>query len=318
MLFPNCAGNVYSRKGERLHHDVYARKREVEMHRMKLEAQKQWNRDPCGANSASGYKEASLEYFEAARDYRYQRYAPWMVGAIDFGRFRGKTVLEIGPGLGTDLLQFAMSGARPCAIDLAWRHLDLTRENLRMHGYCVPCSVADTETLPFKNEVFDCVYAFGVLHHTPNIVVAVEEIHRVLRSGGKVIVALYHRDSAYYWVTTIVFRGLLLMGLARRGYRRLMSEIEFRSPDSDAVPLVRVYSRREVRKLFAKFRNVEIRTWHFEYNHLFPIRRIYRLFAGWNDREKIRAEREVLPSSGGFREKLARSLGWYVVVEAEK
>jgi len=288
------------------------------VHELKLEAQKQWDRDPCGANSGDNYTQGSLQFFDAVRDYRYGSYAPWMRKAIGFGRFSGKKLLEIGPGLGTDLLQFASSGARTYAVDLARRHLELTQRNLEMHGYAVPCALGDVEALPFKDGVLDCVYGFGVLHHTPNIEVAVAEIHRVLKAGGRVIVGLYHRDSAYYWVTTILFRGMFLMGLARKGYRRLMSEIEFRSRESEAMPLVRVYSRTEVRRLFERFRNTEIRTWHLEYNHFFPVRRISRLWARWTGDERFGKISETLPHGRGFVEKMARFVGWYLVVKAEK
>ena len=288
------------------------------MDKAKLEAQKQWNRDPCGASTTGELEQGSWEFFETAMRFRYTDYAPWMHDAIGFQNFSGKKVLEIGPGLGTDLLQFALHGADCYAIDLAEKHLELTRLNLTLHGYRVACLLGDVEALPFRLGEFDCVYAFGVLHHTPNTKLAIAEIHRVLKDGGKAIVGLYHRNSTFYWMSTMLFRGVLLMGLMRKGYRRLLSEIEFRSPDSDASPLVEVYSRNQVRTLFGRFRSTQLETRHLEYNHLFPLRGLLKLLPDSLREGRIVHSLEMAWKRRGFIERFSRYFGWYIIVEVEK
>ncbi|MGH7146791.1 MAG: class I SAM-dependent methyltransferase [Nitrospiraceae bacterium] len=284
----------------------------------KRQAQMQWNTDPCGAITAANFAEGSTEFFEAARRYRYGDYAPWMLQAIGFDRFQGKRVLEIGPGLGTDLLQFGSRGAECYAVDLAQRHLVLTRKNFQLHGLTVPCFLGDAEVLPFKGGTFDCVYAFGVVHSTPNTELAVAEIHRVLKDGGKAIIGIYHRNSAFYWMSTMLFRGVLLMGLMRRGYRRLLSEIEFRSPDSDASPLVKVYSRKQIRALFGRFRSTKVETCHLEFNHFLPLRGLLRLLPVSLRNKKSVHSLETAWQRREFIERLSRYCGWFVIVEAEK
>lgn len=44
--------------------------------------------------------------------------------------------------------------------------------------------VADMEFLPFKDDTFDVVYGFGILHHLNDITKGVAEAVRVLRKGG--------------------------------------------------------------------------------------------------------------------------------------
>lgn len=44
--------------------------------------------------------------------------------------------------------------------------------------------VADMECLPFKNETFDLVYGFGILHHLNDLRKGVSEAARVLKKGG--------------------------------------------------------------------------------------------------------------------------------------
>ena len=44
--------------------------------------------------------------------------------------------------------------------------------------------VADMEFLPFKDNTFDIVYGFGILHHLSDIKRGVSEATRILKSGG--------------------------------------------------------------------------------------------------------------------------------------
>jgi len=66
--------------------------------------------------------------------------------------------------------------------------IDVTR-NARNH---VACSVTN---LPFRDEAFDFVLVFRVLQHVPRETDALEELLRVTKSGGRVILSLANRDS---------------------------------------------------------------------------------------------------------------------------
>ena len=92
----------------------------------------------------------------------------------------------------------------------------------------------------------------------------------MLRPGGTALIGLYHRDSWFYWLWTILYRGIVRLGLLRKGKRRLLSEIEYRSAGNDALPLVKVYSRRQARRLFAGFEAVAISTYCVEASHFPP------------------------------------------------
>lgn len=263
----------------------------------KAEAVKQWDADPCGADRNSGF--ATPEFFERVERDRYVNYAPWMKTAIGFDRHSGDRVLEVGFGLGTDYVSFARAGARCFGIDLTPAHVDATRRRLRGIGYPVRLTRGDAETLPFRDESFDVVYSFGVLHHTPGTQAAIGEIHRVLRPGGEVIVGLYHRDSAIFWGYYVLVWGILRGGFLRDGYRSTLSRIE-RREHSDAIPLVQVYSRRKARRLFSGFSEVRIKTHHFSFDQAKgPGRFAKRFFA------------KLEPA-------LEKSFGWYLIVRGHK
>jgi SAM-dependent methyltransferase len=267
----------------------------------KTETQKQWNADPCGAVTGGELEPGTPAFYARVTHERYENYAPWMKATLRFERFAGQRVLEIGPGLGTDHAEMARAGARLVALDLTSRHLELTRKRFELEGLRAEAVRGDAERLPFPAGSFDAVYSFGVIHHTPDMPAAVEEIRRVLRPGGLALLGLYHRHSAFYWIHTMLLRGLVLGGLITKGHRRLLSEIEYRAPGSDAVPLVQVLSRADCRRLCVRFGSVELQTAHIELSHFLPLFRPGRL-----------------PRVRRLLERVAKRWGWYLIVSARK
>ena len=266
------------------------------MHQDKLESIRQWSGDPCGAPQDGVELVGSPLYYERVERERYEEYAPWMKQVFPFGDCAGKRILEVGCGLGTDLRQFARGGAVCTGVDLTPTHLSLTQQGCRQSGLTVRVARGDGEQLPFRDDSFDAAYSFGVIHHTPDTQAAVDEIRRVLRPGGSAWITLYHRNSAYFWCQLLGRRGLLGAELVRRGWRGLLSQIEHRV-NSDARPLVKVYSRRQLRRLFGDFHAVEISCHHLEREH----------FSAIGHALTPRLVRTLEPQ-----------LGWYLVVKAQK
>jgi ubiquinone/menaquinone biosynthesis C-methylase UbiE len=121
---------------------------------------------------------------KSVRDHRYSVYAPWVLEAMRFKRFRWKDVLEVGVGLGSDHLSLASCGARMTALDLSREHRGHTVKHLSYWGYSTRPIHGDAEQMPFANASSELVYSFGVLHHTPDTDVAVSEVHREFRPAG--------------------------------------------------------------------------------------------------------------------------------------
>jgi ubiquinone/menaquinone biosynthesis C-methylase UbiE len=155
-----------------------------------------WEDEPCGSAHADA-PEGTKEYFDQVERTR-NELEPFIPSYADFAGSRGKTVLEIGVGLGTDFVRFARAGADVTGIDLTEHGVELVRKRLALEGLEGDVRVADAENLPFEEAAFDKVYSWGVLHHTPRTERAVEEALRVLKPGGDLCVMLYSRHS---WVT---------------------------------------------------------------------------------------------------------------------
>ena len=234
------------------------------MNQDKLEIQKQWDNDPCGAVTVQDQEPESLEFYQAIRLHRYKEYGPWFDRVMCFDDWRGKDVLEVGVGLGSDHFRFASNGNNMTALDLSREHLRHTVKHLTLEGLQTDANFGDAENMPFDDNRFDVVYSFGVLHHTPDTEKSIAEVHRVLKPGGTAIIGLYHRDSYFYWLMTLLFRGVLKRELFNKGYRRLMSEIEYRSDSDSAIPIVKVYSRSGVRRLLKDFSSVELKVCHIQ------------------------------------------------------
>ncbi len=235
--------------------------------------------------------------FDEVERYRYKEYAPWMPRLMEFDKFRGARLLEVGCGMGTDLLQFARGGARCTGVDLTPRSVEITRHRFRLYGAYGNFMLSDGEHLPFRSERFDVVYSNGVLHHTPDTAGAIREVHRVLRPGGVAKIMLYHRNSLNYWVEIVLRRGVLGLEFLRgRSAEDIMSRvIEF--SDHEARPLVKVYSRRQVRELFGMFKDVRV-----------DVEQLMR--------DELRFLSPLV--SGVMFDRLRKRVGWNVIVTAIK
>lgn len=266
------------------------------LHADKREAQKQWDTDPCGAVTAGHEEVGTLAFYRAVRSYRYAVHAPWMDSAMRFDSAAGSRVLEIGVGLGSDHYRFAAAGCEMTALDLSREHLRHTQRHLALEGHATTAVLGDAEQMPFANDCFDLVYSMGVLHHTPRTDKALAEVLRVLRPGGTALIGLYHRNSAFFWVETLLINGVLRGRLLTRGWRGLLSEIEYRSDPAAAMPLVKVYSRGQIARLLGAFANLQVETHHIQA----PTARLER----WLPREML--------------ERRCSRLGWYLVARAQK
>jgi ubiquinone/menaquinone biosynthesis C-methylase UbiE len=223
----------------------------------KDEVQDQWDNNPCGSHYAKDVPQHTLEWYLEVQRYRYDEYAPWMYETMEFAKHSDERVLEIGGGMGTDLVQFAKHGAIVTDVDLSSGHLALAKENFRLRALNGTFVHHDAETLPFPDASFDVVYSNGVIHHTPNTQRVVDEIYRVLKPGGKAIVMVYAENSLHFWRNLVIVLGLKQHLLDTFSISEIMSR-HVEITENNARPLVKVYTKQRLRQLFAKFPRASI------------------------------------------------------------
>jgi 2-polyprenyl-3-methyl-5-hydroxy-6-metoxy-1,4-benzoquinol methylase len=159
-----------------------------------------WDAQPCNIKH-SDKPFGTKAYFDEVELRKYT-VEPHILRFADFPRWRGKRVLEIGCGIGTDTICFARNGAKVWAVDLSRDSLEIVKWRASVMWRDIPASggvVAWCDNAEHLNllglERFDLVYSFGVLHHTPEPERALRAAVAHLKPGGTVKVMLYHRWS---------------------------------------------------------------------------------------------------------------------------
>jgi ubiquinone/menaquinone biosynthesis C-methylase UbiE len=100
-------------------------------------------------------------------------------------------VMEIGCGTGYAMLNLGLAGVLEEAwgCDISRGMLEVCQENADRLGIKVHLEQADAESLPYPDEYFDMVIGHAVLHHLPDLDASLREIRRVLKPGGKCVIA---------------------------------------------------------------------------------------------------------------------------------
>jgi len=152
-------------------------------------------------------------------------------------RIRGR-VLEDGCGVGTYVEHLAASGGRVFGLEYDFDRVRATHQRSSL------VVNAAGEGLPFPAGTFDLVLSHEVLEHVHNDRRAVEEILRALRPGGRLALFVPNRGYPFethgiYWRGKYKFGNIPLVNYLPRGWRDKLA------------PHVRVYSKRDLEKLFA-------------------------------------------------------------------
>jgi 2-polyprenyl-3-methyl-5-hydroxy-6-metoxy-1,4-benzoquinol methylase len=223
-------------------------------------------------------------FFEDLREYRFDklRYLPKV---IDFSAFRDKRLLEIGCGVGIDLVEFAKHGSAVTGIDVAESAIELARRNLAFQGVHGDLQVMNGEALKFPEESFDVVYAHGVLQYTADARRMVTEIHRVLRPGGEALLMVYNR---YSWLNLLS----VVLGVAL---------------EHEDAPVLEKYSARQFTDMLGDFAEVQLL---FE---RFPVKT--RLHGGLKG---TFYNTLFVPFFNSLPRVLVRRSGWHLLAKAKK
>ncbi len=207
-----------------------------------------WNSASCGedlylsTSSRGGYMAQAKVRYELE---------PYILKFIDFGDIKTKKILEIGVGLGADHQLLAQSGANLYGIDLTERAISYTRHRFECFGLKSELTVADAENLDFSSNIFDGVYSWGVLHHSPNTPRAIAEVWRVLKPNGVAKIMIYHKWSLVgmmLWLRYAALKFKPWLGLDH------IYENYLESPGTKA------YTVDEAKRLFMGFSEIKITT----------------------------------------------------------
>jgi SAM-dependent methyltransferase len=154
----------------------------------------------------SAHAPGTREFFADLEQYHFEK-LHHLPRLIDFDAYRGKRVLDVGCGAGTDLMRFARGGAIVTGVDISSSAIALARQNFAQQGLSADLREADGEHLPFGDNEFDFVFAHGVVQYTTGDRQLVAECRRVLKPGGTAMFQVYNRISWLNALSTVMLTG---------------------------------------------------------------------------------------------------------------
>jgi ubiquinone/menaquinone biosynthesis C-methylase UbiE len=130
----------------------------------------------------------SISYDERCISYARERFRKVVPEEQRFG-----SVLEVGAGTGFFLINLALAGcfdgAQLHASDISEGMLSVCKRNADEHGLSVATEQGDAEALPYDDDTFDLLIGHAFIHHLPVPGKAIQEMYRVLRPGGTLVIA---------------------------------------------------------------------------------------------------------------------------------
>lgn len=244
-----------------------------------------WNSRPCNVRHSSR-DVGTLEYFEEVEKKKFF-VESHIVPFSNFPAWKGKTVLEIGCGLGTMAINFARNGASYTGIELSEDSLEIAKKRFEVYNQTGEFFAGNAENLSefLPKRTYDLVYSFGVIHHSPNPRKILEEARLYMNKDSIIKVMIYSKNS----------------------WKDIMIENGFDQPEAQfGCPIAYTYTKDEATKLFEGFEILEMTQDHIFPYQVEPYRRNEYIKVPWF---------ENMPDD--MFKALERRLGWHMLITAK-
>jgi SAM-dependent methyltransferase len=273
-----------------------------------------WDNRPCNIRH-SKHETGSIEYSKEVTRKKYL-IEPHIPRFAEFPRWKNKTVLEIGCGIGTDTISFLRHGAKVIAVDLSKESIKIAQQRISaefttspniqfLHGNIEDDGMIST-IRNVTSEPIDLVYSFGVLHHTVDINSAIRNLSRIVRPGTDCKIMVYNK----YSIRTLEIlletfpKGASLFPL----HSWLDRTVALRSEAQSGCPITHVYTPRSINAILSPFFDtVRIRK-----EHIFP----YDIPAYVRNEYVLRIPYRWLNARTFVT--LRKHFGWHLLVDATR
>jgi 2-polyprenyl-3-methyl-5-hydroxy-6-metoxy-1,4-benzoquinol methylase len=176
----------------------------------------------------------------------------------------GKLVLEAGCGAGRFTELLLKKGATLVSSDLS-SAVEVNAENFPINEKHLVIQ-SDINDMPYADESFDLVVCLGVIQHTTNSEKTIEDLHKLVKKGGRLVIDHYSFNRSHYFRLAPFYRNILKKKTAE-----------------ETIP----YTQRLVKKFlpwhkkFAKNRLMSMLL-----NRISPVISYYRAFPQLNDKQQ--------------------------------
>ena len=271
------------------------------------EVQQFFDRNPCNFRR-SKHQPGSGQFFQDIERNKHH-VEPHIPAFAAWSQWRGKRVLDLGCGLGSETVNFARAGATVVAVDLSSVSLGWLQQRCQLEGLldrvtlvCGNYENLDDLLEPELMGTFDLVWAFGSFHHTRTPQRAMQQAYAALKTGGTLRAMVYSRVS---WKR---FDLLHTHGPWTPG-REGDTTVAWGSEAARGSPITHSFSLNEARGLAveAGFESAEVRK-----THIFR----YDIEAYKDGRYELAAEWANV-SEADVRD-LEEELGWHTLISACK
>ena len=249
------------------------------------EVKKFWNDRPCNIKHSS--KElGTMEYFDEVELKKF-RAEPHILKFTEFPQWKNKKVLEVGCGLGTVGINFALNGSDYTGVELSKESLEIAKKRFEVYNQSGKFYLGNAEELSsfVPIETYDLIYSFGVIHHSPHPEKIVSQIKKYMNENSVLKIMLYAKDS---WKNYMIDAGL-------------------DQPEAQyGCPIANTYTKQDVVELLDGYEVLSI-----EQDHIFP----YQI-ESYKRGEYIKQPWfDVMPTE--MFETLEKNLGWHLLITAK-
>lgn len=220
-----------------------------------------WNSRPCNIRHSD--KEIGTRAYFDEVEFKKHFVEPHIKSFADFKRWKGKKILEIGCGLGTETICFAKEGANVTAVDLSEKSLELAKKRAEIYEIFdkikfYQCNAEELDkTVPI--EKYDLIWSFGVIHHSPHPEKIINCIKKYMAPHTELRIMVYNKMSwKVFWIFLKYGKGV---------FWNLNTLIAKNSEAQTGCPVTYTYTKRSIQKLLngLKINNISA-------EHIFPYR----------------------------------------------
>ena len=217
---------------------------------------------PVGQNLPKTRHAVKISFEKIAREWDRLREKPWP-DLKDFleqrqylNLFTNGYLLDLGCGNGRHTLMFSAKASQIVGVDFSSSILKIANEKRNLEGINnVSFVMADSTSLPFRNNTFSCIFILATLHNIPmqeNRLNTVQQIKKILVDGGSCLITVWRRwQKRFFWhFLKQTFYQLVTL----KSFREFGDIfIPWKTQTDEVVQrFYHLFSRREIKKLIRK------------------------------------------------------------------